>query len=408
MDWVQWLKALLDDLRQAAQPPQHTAPTEHETAAPPEGRPDKTRYTTAIRFLEHRQYDQAKQEFLRTAEEEPELAADAYAGAACAARSWTGRYEFLPPENLAPADPNAAAEAARLYERGLAADPNHARCMVGLAQTLPADDPRRIELLARAAQLKADANLQLWLGDALLAAGRVAEAQAAYEESARQAPRADHKPAIKRLLSLAEAMNDTAARKRWARELSKPRGSDNRVEWLDRRGKPIPAHVDEHGSVICPKCRAKFRTDDPRAWSGRRHMACDQLLKLDAPTEPSPIWCLVANVVEERTVGPGEIKERGTRLFRAGAKVYCYPPLWGDGYENIRVIGHHRASKRLIRVVMSWKWLTNWRVQLVYHPAITDALGGSKMWDGTEQSRQKAETLCTSMKNRSGSTASEK
>ena len=48
------------------------------------------------------------------------------------------------------------------------------------------------------------------------------------------------------------------------------------------------------------------------------------------------IWCLVGNAVEEREYGVNKEWKSGTKHFRAGAKLYCFPPLWGDGYEKIK------------------------------------------------------------------------
>ena len=72
-----------------------------------------------------------------------------------------------------------------------------------------------------------------------------------------------------------------------------------------------------------------------------------------AAPNPEPIWCVVANVAEETGRGPGgrEIG-RGTKHFPPGAKVYCSPPLWGDGYERIRVVGRHRGSHRYVTMVV--------------------------------------------------------
>jgi hypothetical protein len=60
----------------------------------------------------------------------------------------------------------------------------------------------------------------------------------------------------------------------------------------------------------------------------------------------------------------------GTKHFAPGTKVYCFRPLWGDGYEKILVVGLGRRSRRYIAVVVSWTALTNWRAQLVYSPAV--------------------------------------
>jgi len=82
-------------------------------------------------------------------------------------------------------------------------------------------------------------------------------------------------------------------------------------------------------------------------------------------------WCLVGNIVETRLAGVGGEEEKsGTPHFSAKTKVYCLPATWGDGYEQIIVIGRHRGSKRFVKMVISSSWINNWRAQVVYSPAV--------------------------------------
>src|SRR5262245_49222531 len=112
----------------------------------------------------------------------------------------------------------------------------------------------------------------------------------------------------------------------------------------------------------------------------------------EAGKEISPIWCMVGNIVGERPYGPGgQERRRGTKHFRANAKVYCLPPLWEDGYRKIKVIGHHRKSNKLVTMVINSKWITNCRAELVYSPSIIRRFEGR--WDGTVRSRMIAEEL---------------
>ena len=93
------------------------------------------------------------------------------------------------------------------------------------------------------------------------------------------------------------------------------------------------------------------------------------------PVTPS-VWGIAGNMIEERLYGPGGAEVRyGTRLFRAGAKVYLgtldnagaiVDPE--DDYENILVVGQHRNSRDWIMAWTHNKRVTNWRVQLVYQP----------------------------------------
>ncbi len=51
------------------------------------------------------------------------------------------------------------------------------------------------------------------------------------------------------------------------------------------------------------------------------------------------VWCLVGNIVEEHEFGEEKEIRKGTKHFSPNAKVYCFPALWGDGYEHILVLG---------------------------------------------------------------------
>lgn len=82
---------------------------------------------------------------------------------------------------------------------------------------------------------------------------------------------------------------------------------------------------------------------------------------------------------------------RGTKHFSPGAKVYCFPALWGDGYENVQVVGRHRGSHRYFKMIMSARYLTNWRADLVYSPHVIREFEGH--WDGSEKSKELAELV---------------
>ena len=115
--------------------------------------------------------------------------------------------------------------------------------------------------------------------------------------------------------------------------------------------------------------------------------------------QPGPVWCVVANVVAERPYGEGgKETRRGTKHFAPGARLYCLPPLWGDGYEKINVVGRHRGSHRYVTMVVRSRWLTNWRAALVHSPHVVAALAGH--WDGSERSKERAEALVETMSKR--------
>lgn len=97
--------------------------------------------------------------------------------------------------------------------------------------------------------------------------------------------------------------------------------------------------------------------------------------KANPPPPPEAVWCLVANVAEFQIYGEEHEVRLGTKHFSPNTKVYCFPSLWSDAYENVQVIGRHRGSSRLIVLIMPRKRLTNWRVKLVRHPYVVAKLG---------------------------------
>ena len=110
------------------------------------------------------------------------------------------------------------------------------------------------------------------------------------------------------------------------------------------------------------------------------------------------IWCLIGNAVEEREYGEEKELKSGTKHFRPGAKLYCFPPLWGDGYEKIKVIGLPRKSKKKITVVIKSDLVTNWRKQKVYDQYIIDAMIENGGWDFSAGSHKRLDILLHSIK----------
>jgi hypothetical protein len=112
-----------------------------------------------------------------------------------------------------------------------------------------------------------------------------------------------------------------------------------------------------------------------------------------------PVWCPVANLASERPYGRGGFQTwQGSKHFAVGAKLYCFPPLWGDGYNKIKIIGRHRATHKFITVVVSSSWLTNWRVDLAYDAHLIREFWPA--WDGTQRSKERAKELVDEMNDR--------
>jgi hypothetical protein len=111
-------------------------------------------------------------------------------------------------------------------------------------------------------------------------------------------------------------------------------------------------------------------------------------------------WCVVANVAEQVRQGEGRQETRlGLKHFAAGARLWVLPPQWGDGWENVMVVGRHRRSPRYVRMIVPLRHLTDFRVHAVYSPALFHELTRPqerqsdhpiKVWDSREQAEQAA------------------
>ena len=78
---------------------------------------------------------------------------------------------------------------------------------------------------------------------------------------------------------------------------------------------------------------------------------------------------MVANVSRDfLTPNTRGILSAGTSGLAPGAKVWVVPPIWGDGGENVLVIGTRRGShgRRLVRQVIGSEKLVNFRAQRVF------------------------------------------
>lgn len=79
---------------------------------------------------------------------------------------------------------------------------------------------------------------------------------------------------------------------------------------------------------------------------------------------------IVANVCRVRPYGPAHEPRAGLRRLRAGAKVYVVGGFAGMGFESVTVVGYHRHDNRPFRQHVGARYLVDWRVQLVYRPAV--------------------------------------
>ncbi len=101
-------------------------------------------------------------------------------------------------------------------------------------------------------------------------------------------------------------------------------------------------------------------------------------------------WCLVGNIAEKHEYGEEHEIMIGTKHFAPGTKVLCAPTQWGDGYENIVVIGSPRHGSPYVEIVTRSKHVENYRMQKVYKPSILKRMCLSKYswWGDTEEDRK--------------------
>jgi hypothetical protein len=104
--------------------------------------------------------------------------------------------------------------------------------------------------------------------------------------------------------------------------------------------------------------------------------------------KPESILTLCGNI---------DFPPRGTKHFSQNTKVICFPPKWGDGYENIMVIGRHRNSKRYITIIMPSKRINNWRMKRVYEPHVIREMKLNVGWKESDSDKERLEILLASL-----------
>jgi hypothetical protein len=84
--------------------------------------------------------------------------------------------------------------------------------------------------------------------------------------------------------------------------------------------------------------------------------------------------CVVGNIIGRHVFGEQREIKNGIKHFRAGTKVYCVFMYGGMGHEEVRVMGKHRKSFRMIDIVIRTHYIKNFRVRKVYDPYVIDFL----------------------------------
>jgi len=106
-------------------------------------------------------------------------------------------------------------------------------------------------------------------------------------------------------------------------------------------------------------------------------------------------WTAVANVILERPFGPGGAEtRRASEHFAPGAKVYIIDWFPGTG-SRVVVVGLHRQTKRMMKLIMAVELLENFRAKVCYVPAVLEKIAEHLQADTSSQlDKAFAETLC--------------
>lgn len=116
-----------------------------------------------------------------------------------------------------------------------------------------------------------------------------------------------------------------------------------------------------------------------------------ELIKKEKSAEQEWQWCLVGNIVEEHIHGESNELRYGNKQFRPNAKVFVNLVYGGMGHESILVIGIPRHSGKYIEIVISRKYVVNFRLQKVFKPAVLKKINQSKWewWGNTDSARDR-------------------
>lgn len=111
--------------------------------------------------------------------------------------------------------------------------------------------------------------------------------------------------------------------------------------------------------------------------------------------ETTSCWTAQANVVPERSFGPGGAeKRRASEHFAPGAKVYIID--WFPGMcSRVVVVGLHRKTKRMMKLVIAVELLENFRAKVCHVPAVMEKIAEHLLLDTSSRlDKAFAETLC--------------
>jgi hypothetical protein len=86
-----------------------------------------------------------------------------------------------------------------------------------------------------------------------------------------------------------------------------------------------------------------------------------------------PTKMVRATIVGTHSYGQEHQVHRGTKHFRANAKVFVIDAHWGT-CDSVTVIGHHRPGGRYAKLDMPVQHLEQFRMEVVYSPTVLKLL----------------------------------
>jgi hypothetical protein len=114
--------------------------------------------------------------------------------------------------------------------------------------------------------------------------------------------------------------------------------------------------------------------------------------------ESETYWTAIANIVADRPYGPGGAETRpASKHFAPGAKIYIIG--WFPGTcSRVVVVGLHRKTKRMIKLVIAVDFLENFRSKVCYTPAVIALIKAHFASDDiTRLDKEFSESLCVTL-----------
>lgn len=90
------------------------------------------------------------------------------------------------------------------------------------------------------------------------------------------------------------------------------------------------------------------------------------------------VFCLVGNIRDLREYGQNHELRAGIKNFAPGTKIYMSLSHWGDGGEQVPVLGKPRHKNGFIECIIRSEYICNYRVEKIYSPLLLKRMKNSK------------------------------